>query len=114
MRIKNHQNKKYLSRVVGVSGDVIEIKEGILYVNKKKESNVITLSEYKLIVKKNINLSQLKLGKSGIEPIKGLNGIRKDYLGGQVKLSDDDLKNHLNIRHFWDNKVRLISDSMVL
>lgn len=61
--IFNHQNKTYLSRIVGVSGDIIEIKEGILYVNKKKESNVITLSEYKLIVKKNINLSQLKLLK---------------------------------------------------
>lgn len=43
------------------------------------------------------SLLMLKAGKSPIAPVTGINYMRKPYLGGQVKLSDDQLKRELGL-----------------
>lgn len=43
------------------------------------------------------NLSALKAAQTGIADIQGLNNIRKPYLGGQVKLSNEEIKTTLDL-----------------
>lgn len=43
------------------------------------------------------NLASLKAGKSGIEPLKNLENLRKPYLGGQIPFSDEALKQNLGL-----------------
>lgn len=72
------KRENYIKRCVGVPGDVLEMKEGVLYVNGKKEDNYATMQQnYNIQV--NSPFNKLKLQEMGIalDDIEYYNNIYK-------------------------------------
>ena len=59
--IVNHKKELYATRIVGLPGDKIEIKDGILFVNDQEEATINEATNYKVKLRDYPNLAKYEL-----------------------------------------------------